>query len=174
MKNDGIINQHFTHLFASVNQTWKICESGSRAPLIAIISKANTLKTTDLISINLFLVTHFFSSATYKQLGSAYKIQRLSWFVELYAISTVQAYQNILQLCRNCLNLGIAHMYKFLFNYTFSLEKYRICLIVNASSVGCFKILATETKNHQFHLTSHLILWNCILSFAIFSKYCST
>jgi len=38
--------------------------------VVAKISKANTLKTTDLISINLYHVTHFCSSATYKQLGS--------------------------------------------------------------------------------------------------------
>jgi len=67
-------NQRFTHLFACASQTWKIFVSGWRSPLTVVvaakISKANILKTTDLISINLFHVTHFCSSATYKKLGS--------------------------------------------------------------------------------------------------------
>jgi len=63
-------NQHFTHLFACVSQTWKICAIGNDHHFVVDkISKANILKTIDLISINLFHVTHFCSSAIYKQLG---------------------------------------------------------------------------------------------------------
>jgi len=49
-------NQHITNIFVCVSQTWKICAVLEEHHFVVVkISKANVLKTIDLISINVFI-----------------------------------------------------------------------------------------------------------------------